>query len=424
MDSPYWPYVFILILIVLSAFFSGSEIAYASANRLRLKKAAESGRSKEHAAFYIYEHYEGALSTILIGNNLVNIAASSVATIIAVDLLGDSGAAVATLTMTVLILIFGEIAPKILAKENCDTFATAVALPLRFLMVLLKPVVALVLFLVGLVAKLWKDAGDEDSVTEEDLVSLIETVEDEGVIDEDRSELLQSALEFSDISAQEILTPRVDMIAIDIDDPYDVILETAESSPYSRIPVYENTIDNVIGVLYLNHFFKKAVEGSNFSIRSLLMEVCFIHKSMKLPAVLAELKRRKTHMAIVTDEYGGTMGLLTMEDVLEQLVGEIWDETDVIVNECTDLGDGLYEVSGDMSLSDFLDEVEVKPGEELEDDYTTVGGWAIERLQKFPQPGDSFTYENMTVTVTEVDDLRVLKLTVKVDPKEEDESDF
>jgi len=423
MGSSYWPYIFIVILISLSAFFSGSEISYASANRMRLKKAAENGGLKDRLAYFIYENYNNALSTILIGNNLVNIAASSVATVIAIQLGGEGYVGAATAIMTVLILIFGEIMPKIIAKENCDGFSRGVALPLRFLMFITKPLVIIIMGFVNLLAKLWtKGDGNGPAMTEEELAAIIETVEDEGVIDEDRSELLQSALEFDDITAQEIITPRVDMLAIDIDDGMDAIIECAMDAPYSRIPVYEDSIDHIIGILYLKQFLKQVVDQDTLDIRPLLMDVCFIHKTMKLPAVLAELKRRKVHMAIVTDEYGGTLGLITMEDVLEQLVGEIWDESDEVVEEFVELSDDLFEVSGDLSIYEMFEELGIDE-DTFEGDYTTAGGWAIDMLGGYPKVGDSFTYENLIVTVTEIDDLRIVKLKVELSPTEEEEEE-
>ncbi|MCE5196301.1 MAG: hemolysin family protein [Negativicutes bacterium] len=414
-DSPYGLYLLIIVLICFSAFFSGSEIAFASANKMRMKKAAESGNKKAKLAYYIYERYDKALTTILIGNNLVNMASSAIATVIAIKLMGESGAAIATVAMTVIILIFGEIIPKILAKDHCDAFTLTVAPFLRFLMLITAPLVFVVMKLLDVMNRTWANQKKEPSVTEEDLVSIIETVEDEGVIDEERSDLLQSAIEFSEISAQEIITPRVDMLAIDIDDDLDSIIELANHSRYSRIPVFEGSIDNIIGILYLNHFFKQVVDTKEFSLRDLLMDVCFIHKSMKLPAVLAELKRRKMHMAIVTDEYGGTLGVVTMEDVLEQLVGEIWDESDEIVQEFTDVGENIHEVDADISIYDFLEYFDLDD-RDFESDYTTVGGWAIEMLNGFPNPGDSFTYKNLTVTVDKIQEHRIIQVLVKVDP--------
>ena len=413
-------YIIIVICIICSAFFSGSEIAYNSVNPLRLQKAADEGSKKAKLTLSIYNNYEKFLSTILIGNNLVNIASSSVATVICISLFGEVGAAYATLVMTVIILICGEITPKMVARTHAFDFATMAAYPVKLLMIITFPIVWLVGLLMKLLSRLWGKDEEDEGFNAEELSNLIEIAETENVIDEERGDLLQSAIDFSDTSAQEILTHRVDMIAIDIDDPMDEIIATLESSPYSRIPVYEDSIDNIVGIVYLNHFYKKIVEDPDFSLRDILIEVCFIHKSMKLPAVLSELKRRKTHIAVVTDEYGGTMGIVTMEDVLEQLVGDIWDETDEVVEDITEVAENTFEVDGDMSIYDFLDEVGLD-SDDFEGDYTTVGGWAIESIGTFPTAGDSFEYENLTVTVVETEELRVTKLKAVVTPKQDDE---
>lgn len=423
MDSSSWPYIAILILIALSAFFSGSEIAFASANKMRLKKNAVENGGRDKTAFEISEDYDSALSAILIGNNLVNIAASSVATVIALSIFGENsskGPAIATVVMTVLILIFGEIVPKIIAKKNCDSFAVAVAVPVKLVMMVFKPVNAVVLWVIARFEKLWGTKEDAPSVTEEELASIIEIIEGEGVIDEEQSELLQSALEFSDITAQEILTPRVDVTAIDIDDDIENIKKLVFESSYSRIPVYRDTIDNIIGVLFIDHMFKKMADQPDMdSIEDLLMPPCFIHKTMKLPALMSELKKRKTHLAIVVDEYGGTMGIVTMEDAIEQLVGDIWDETDEVVSDITQTGDDSYIISGDMSIYDFLEYFDISD-HRFDTEYVTVGGWAIEMLDGYPQKGDSFDYKNLHIVIEEVDDLRIIKLSVTVLPKQEE----
>ncbi len=425
MDSSYWPYIWIVILIALSAFFSGSEIAFAAANKTRLKKNAENG-GRDRVAYDIAEHYDSALSAILIGNNLVNIAASSVATVVALSIFGQDsskGPIIATAVMTVLILIFGEIVPKIAAKKNSDSFSVAVAWPLRLVMLVFKPVNAVVLWIVGLFERLWGKAKNSPTVTEEELASIIEIIEDEGVIDEEQSELLQSALEFSDITAQEILTPRVDMEAIDIDDPMEDVVRQVLDSPHSRIPVYKDTVDNIIGVLFIDHLLKRLVDEPQLaSIDELLMPPVFVHKTMKLPALMSELKKHQTHLAVVLDEYGGTMGIVTMEDAVEQLVGEIWDETDEIESDITELAPNSYLISGDMSIYDFLEYFELSD-HRFDTEYITVGGWAIEMLEGDPQKGESFDYKNLHITIHEVDDLRITKLAVDVGPRADEEED-
>jgi len=345
--------------------------------------------------------------------------------------------------MTLIILIFGEIVPKIIAKNNADAAVRLFAWPTRILTWILFPLVWLVMRLINLLSGLWgKDDEDAPTVTEEELSSIIETVEEEGVIDEEKSELLQSAIDFRDTTVEEIMTPRIDMLAFDIADSPEEIEKLVDESRFSRLPVYEDSIDNIIGILYLNHYYKKVTDGDDgapFDLRSILMKPSFIHKTMKLPAALSLLRERKTHLAIVVDEFGGTLGLVTMEDILEELVGDIWDESDEIVHPCVRTGENTYEVSGDMNIDDFFAEIEFEP-REFECEYSTVGGWAIEMLDADPHVGDSFTYRDipleegeeedpedpattLTVVVSAMDDMRVTKLTVLVTrpPKEENE---
>ena len=446
-------YVLVIILmVILSAYFSASEISFNASNKIRLKKAAENGSRSAALAYRISEDFTTALSAILIGNNLANIAASTAATVIAMNLLmslhtmNSDGMAsfVATVVMTVIILIFGEIVPKIIAKNNADTAVRFFAWPTRILTWILYPLVWLVMRLIRLLSSLWgKDDEDAPTVTEEELSSIIETAEEEGVVDEEKSELLQSAIDFRDTTVEEIMTPRIDMTAFDIADTPEEIEALVDESRYSRIPVYEDSIDNIIGILYLNHYYKRMTEEENkgpFSIRDLLMKPSFIHKTMKLPAALSLLRERKTHIAIVVDEYGGTLGLVTMEDILEELVGDIWDESDEIVEECVRTGENTYEVNGDMNIDDFFAEIKFEP-REFECEYSTVGGWAIEMLDADPHVGDSLTCRDipakdgeeddpeepattLTVVVSAMDDMRVTKLTVLVTrPAAEQEED-
>ena len=412
--------LWIAVLILLSAFFSGSEIAYSSANRLRLKaRAEEGGNAAERLTYALCESYESVLITILIGNNLVNIASSSVATVIAIGLLGDSGAWVATIVMTVLILTFGEIVPKIIASATADEFARIVSFPLKGFCIVTWPVVWLVERLLGgLDRRLEESLPDTPSVTEEDIESIIDTVEDEGVIDEDRCDLLQSAMDFDDVLAYEVITPRVDMVDIDIDDPFEESLGILLDSPYTRIPVYRDTEDNIIGILHLNPMLKEMAEKGKDAVRDLtafMMPVTFVHKTMPLPDVLKIMKKNRCHMVVVTDEYGGTMGILTMEDVLEQLVGDIWDESDEIVPEFAEVSAHEYEADGDMRIEDFFEELDVED-RDFEDDNTTLGGWAIEMLGGYPKEGDSFTWRNLTFTVLKMMNLRVIRLRIHEEP--------
>ena len=332
----------------------------------------------------------------------------------------DRYAWAATAVLTVLVIIFGETIPKITAKKAANTLALRYAPAVRAMTVLLRPLIWLVVGLVHLLTggETSEEEPDGEEAVEE-LQSIIETAEDEEVLDEDQSELVQAAIDFSEISAMEVMTARVDVHAIDIEDDWDEIVSAVEASPYSRLPVYEGSVDNVIGVLYLNHFLKALTEkGERTEIRKLLMQPCYVYKTMKLPAVLTALRKAKQHLAIVTDEYGGTLGVVSMEDVLEQIVGDIWDDTDEIEQEVVERAEGEYELDGDMNLYDFLELVGI-PEEDFEAESETLGGWTVERFGDFPHKGDSIRYENVTVTVLAMDGRRVEKLLAKVDPPAE-----
>lgn len=426
MISPYY-YLLVLALILLANFASGAEMAYSSANRMRLASAAENGSKSASVACFIYDSYEKMLSTILIIDDLVNSAASSVVSVMALLIAGDGNAALATtvgtVLITVLIIIFGETIPKITAKKRANATAIRYAYPVRVFMFLLSPIVWLVVTVIHLLMKPFtKEADDEEDDAVEELGTLIDTVEDEGVIDEDRGDLLHAAIDFYDVSVNEVMTSRVDMLAIDIDDDWEEILKIIDSSPYSRLPVYEDSVDNIIGVLYLNHFFKALTSKDPIDIRPLLIKPCYVYKTVKLPAVMAEMRRSRTHLAIVTDEYGGSMGIVTMEDVLEELVGDIWDETDDVEPEMIEHGNNVYEIDGDMSMSDFLELID-RSEDSFETESTTVGGWTIEKFGRFPRCWDSFKFENLTVTVLEVEGQRVEKVLVSIGHDEKDGKD-
>ncbi len=425
-----WYFVALIVLIALSAFCSGAEMAYSSANPLRLENLMEDGSRRAKVAHSITEHFDHALSAILIGNNLVNIGASSLASVAVMLLTGtDRWSWLATLILTVTVIIFGETIPKILAKQNANAVSLRYAYAVRAMMIVLAPVVLLVVGLVKLITLPLKgepeDAEDEDEARQE-LQSIIETAEDEAVLDEERSELVQAALDFSEISASDAMTARVDMTAIDIDDDWEEIRELLDTTPYSRLPVYEDSVDNIIGVLYLNRFFRGVLEEvirtgtvQPKDLRPSLMEPCFVYKTTKLPSVLEQLRKEKKHLAIVTDEYGGTLGIITMEDVLEQIVGEIWDETDIVEpEEVIPVGDGIYNIDGDMIMDDFL-ELLGRDEDAIETESATVGGWTLERFGAFPEVGDSFEFEDLKVTVLAMDGMRVERVRVEQAKTEE-----
>ncbi len=431
----------IIVCLCLSAFFSASEMAYSSCNSMRLESIKDDkgkGWKKAATAMKIVENFDQALSAILIGNNLVNIAASSMSSVLVIIVMTAAGLNpdnygwLSTLVITILVIIFGETMPKISAKRNATKIAMRNAPFVNFLMIVFKPIIWIVVKTIALITKPLKgeeDANQEETV--EELQTIIETEEDEGIIDEDDSNLMQAAIDFADKSAMDVMTARVDVCAIDIEDSWKDIKATIDSSIYSRIPVYEGTIDNVIGILHLNKLFKtlanieeqgKAIdeEEAPIDIRTLLMPPCYVYKTMKLPKVLNQLKGAKQHLAIVTDEYSGTLGVVSMEDVLEQIVGEIYDETDVVEPELVKHNDTEFEVDGGMPVSDLLELAGINE-DDFDADSNTVGGWTIESIGSFPNEGDSFTYRNMTIKVLKMDGMRVEKVMVKIDPKAEEE---
>lgn len=423
-----WIYVFLmLVLLCGSAFFSASEMALSSANRMRLASAAEEGNRAAGIACKVIDKYENALSAILIGNNLCNIGSDSIVTVLGIALLGEKYngwvSVLITLCMTAIIIVFCESAPKIAAKKNANRFSMTVAPFVRFLMIVLSPVIFLVSLLIRLITLPLKDEHSGENTEEEaaaELQSIIETVEDEGVIDEDRSELLRSALDFSEIAVMDVMTARVDVEALDIDDDWRELLLSGEDLPYSRIPVYEDSIDNVIGVLYLNRFYKALLDDPDADIRSNLMKPLYIYKTVKLPDVLAQLRKNQQHLAVVTDEYGGTLGIVTLEDVLEELVGDIWDETDEVENEIVERPDGMYEIDGDLPIGDLAELLDVTE-ESLDTASATAGGWTIEKFGAFPNVGDTVEADGLRVKVLAMgeDGLRVEKILVEKLPEDE-----
>ena len=405
-------YIAIAFLLLGSAFFSGTEIAYTSLNKLKMKKESENPSRIQKLVNYIYNHYDNALSTLLIGNNLVNIGATSIATVLAVKLAAsmdgrltdDTASTIVTIVMTVLILIVGEITPKMIARRCSDAISRFAAVPLMVLMVVFFPAVLVTSWIVNLFSLLWrKKDGQDVTITEEEFENILDTAEDEGLFDENETELLQSALEFTDLDAADILTPRIDVIGFEVGDSMEHILSVVNETQFSRYPVYERTVDHVVGILYVKHLLKELVEGRETTLTDLMLEPVFIPKSMKLNAIMDEFRRSRSHMVVVADEYGGISGIVTMEDVLEQLVGEIWDENDDIVNEWQQLGKNRWECSGDMNLTDFFDELELDE-EELDTDCATVGGWATENIGAMPVAFDAFDYKQYTVLVKQVDD--------------------
>lgn len=412
-----------VVLLLLSAFFSSTETAFSSVSKIRLKNLADNGNKKAKTALYVAERYSKALTTILVGNNIVNIANSALATVFFVNIFGEAqGTVISTVVITIVVLIFGEVLPKNIAIDNAEKICITFAPVLKFLMVLLTPLSIILMGINKLYKKLARNSNhQEPSVTEDELKYIIESIEEEGVLEQQESELVQSALEFDEKTAEEILTPRVDMVAIDIDDPVEEITELVLKERYSRIPVYRDNIDKIIGVLHTRDYLEALINNNEKpNIEAMLQPAHFIYKTKKLSALLADFKYNKIHLAVVTDDYGGILGIVTMEDLLEQIVGEIWDEDEEVEKMSLKISDNKYEVSGDMPISDML-ELFDKPTKYIETESNSVGGWALEQLANIPEPGEQFTYKELEITIREVLDQRILSMIIVYTPSEAEE---
>lgn len=414
----------VIICIILSAFFSSCEIAYSSVSRIRLKKEAEEGNKKAEAALKIIDNYSQTLSTILIGNNLVNILISSVGTIILTRLMTNYDEDIISITsillFTIILLIFGEILPKAFANKNSHFLALFYTRIYNFFRIVFFPITWVVNKMLGRILRKFKHKDDEPTATDEELITITEELEEEGIIDEDDAELIKSAIDFIDVVAQEIMIPRVDVYAIDIDDPLRESIQDEEIYRYSRVPVYEDTIDNIIGILQTSDMMKLILNNQEVDIRSLLREPLYVHKTKPISAILTEMKNEHNHIAIVVDEFGGVMGILTMEDIIEELIGDVFDELDEVVLDYHQISETEYQVDGDMNIYDFLELIEYDD-RDFESEYTTVGGWCTDMLQKFPETGETFDFANITVTILDVDKMRVGNIKVDIHPVEDEE---
>ncbi len=402
----------IALLIVLSAFFSSMETAANSVSRARLLDMDEKGIRGSKKALIMLDEYDKTITTLLIGNNIVNIGASSLATVLCTSLIGDYGAAVSTGVLTLLILTFGEVIPKCYAKENSEKMIVRFSGVIYFLMIVLTPLSFMFTKLNSLAFRLSGGGSDAPSVTEDELKYIIESIEEEGVLEEAESEMVQSALEFDEKTVLEILTPRVDVAAIDIDDTEEEIHRIIVEERFSRIPVYKDAIDNIVGILHTRDYLEAMSRGEKPDIESLMQKPFFVYKTRKLAALLSDFKRKRTHIAIVADEYGGMLGIVTMEDLLEELVGEIWDEDEEIELPCRKIGEGCYEVSGDMPLDDLLELFDI-PEKDVETTSHSVGGWVTENLGSIPENGQKLKIHGLAIKVADISEQRINKLIVR-----------
>ena len=408
--------ILLAVLIVVSGFFSATETAFFSVNKIRLKSLANEGNRRAKKALKVAEDMDSLLYTILIGNNLVNIATTAIATVLFIDLIGEElGATVATIVITVVVLMFGEITPKSIAKNIPEKFAMSVAGLVSVLEVFFKPLNTLAALWQKLVYKFVKTSEDH-SVTEEELITMVEEAQQDGEIDQNESELIRNAIEFDDIEVEDIYTSRVDIVGVEINDSFEEIAEQFEKG-FSRLPVYNDTIDNIIGVLNRKDFSVAKKTGQR--ITDVMTDPIFVVPSMKIAELLRILQSKKSHMAIILDEFGGTVGIVTLEDILEELVGEIWDEHDTVVEPFVKINDDKYKVRCTADLDDMFELFDLR--EEAE--HSTVGGWVVEEFGRIPRVGDEFNYGPLHVYVSKRDPRRVTEviITKLYEPGDDDE---
>ena len=422
--------IIILLCVVMSAYFSATETAFNTFNRIRVKNLAEKGNKRAARALVLAENYDTLISTILIGNNIVNILAASLATLYFTKLLEGGSAAqfattISTAVMTILVLTFGEISPKTIAKQAPDKFVLFATPLISVLVVIFKPLSFIFKQLQNLLSKIFK-ADEDQGMTEEELISIIEEAAEEGDLDEEESTLIKSAIEFNELEVGDIFTPRIDITAVRSDISKEDLAKVFSESGYSRIPIYDDDLDNIHGLVYYKDFFSDA-HTTDIPVSEIVKPVMYVTKTQKINDVLKDLQEKQMHMAIVTDEYGSTAGIVTLEDILEEIVGEIWDEHDEIIEEIKEVGEGEYIVSGMANLEKLFEELEIELDEEL--DAMTVNGWAMKILDRIPEEGDSFEELGLTVKVLKMDGRRIEDLHIldnratESDEDEEDEKD-
>lgn len=420
-DGSRLPWIIAVLLLFCAAFFAVAETAYASCPKSRVKAAAERGDARAKTALLILDDFDKAISTLLICTNIVHIATASIVTVAVTKLWGLSAVSISTIVTTIVVFFAGEMLPKSIAKKYSEPLALATGPVLRFLMKVFTPISALLTWIGQSAAKLTPDETPV-SFTEDELYDIIEDMTEEGSLDEQQGELISSALQFGEVTVESVLTPRVDLVAVDISSRLEDILAVIKTTNHSRLPVYEGSIDNIIGVLQIRKFIKAYLRlGNNLDLRPLMDEVFFIHQSTNIDELLPVMSKRKLNMAVVTDNYGGTLGIVTVEDILEELVGEIWDEDDVVEESFVELGDGIYMVDADESVTDVFEQLGFEDPEADEELVNTLmGEWAYEQFSAIPKVGDSFQYHQVQVTVAAMTHNRILKLKVALLPETEE----
>lgn len=416
-NSDLWKILLIIIMMVFSALFSSTETAYSSVNKLRLKNYEAQGNKKASKALRLANKFDEVLTAVLIGNNIVNIATSSVSTLLFVSIFGSNGAAISTAVITVLVLIFGEVLPKSYAKKNSEKLAMLFASPLSMLVTVLKPFV----WILNKISSLLSSGEEAPSVTEDELKYMIDEIEEQGVIEEQESELVKSALEFDEISVDEILIPRVKVVGVEIGAEIDEIKEIFTTEMYSRLPVYEKSLDDIVGIITNKAFFKMLTEGKR-DITSIIQKVPHIADVKLISEAMRDMQRSKVHLAVVVDQYGGTKGIVTLEDIIEELVGEIYDEDDEIVARIVKLAPDKFEIAGDMSINDMLEQLGLDD-ELVQTEYNSVGGWVTEVMEHIPDSNETAETGIFRLTASKVNEQTVEKVILEI-KRESDSGDF
>lgn len=414
MDDSWLSILALVILLLMAAYLALAETAFASVSKIRIKSRADKGDKSAERAMKVLDNFDKAITTILIGTNITHLSAASLTTLMATRAWGMSAVAVTTFITTLVVFFAGEMLPKSIGKKYSERFSLALAPSLCFLMTILSPV-SYVLTAIGTAAAKLTKGDPELTVTEDELYDIIENMKDEGELDAERGELVHSALVFADVTVESVLTARVDVKAVDIEKSAAEVLAFIKEQRHSRLPVYRDNIDNIIGVLQIRKYIKAWLrEDGAVNMERLLDEAYFVHSSTNIDELLREMSRKKLNMAIVTDSYGGTLGIVTVEDILEELVGEIWDEDDEIVESFRMLGDGSFELNPGLSVEEAFELMDFEDPEDFDFEHKLLGEWAYEQFDLLPDLGDSFEYNGLEVTVSEKRQHRITKLTARV----------
>lgn len=412
----------LVVLVLLSAFFSATETAFSSLNKIKLKNLVNNGDKRALKTYNLAEDYSSLISTILIGNNIVNIMSSSLATLLFVKWFGDDlGVTYSTIVMTLIVLTFGEITPKSIAKEIPEQFAMAVTPVVSVLVIVLKPVNFIFDCLRKLLSLLIKVKNDDEGYSSDEFITIVEEAHNDGEMDEHEADLITNAIEFNDLEVKDVLVPRVDVAAIEDTATLDEIEKMFRETGYSRLPVYRETIDNIIGILHEKDFYYIYYTKAKTQISQIIKDVLYTSPQIRVSALLRQLQSSKIHLAVVIDEYGGTAGIITMEDILEELVGEIYDEHDEVEEFYTKVDDSTYLVKGDLDIDDMFEYFNIVMKEEY--DFVTTSGWVIHNCDCIPTIGTQFDFENLHITVTDADKKMVKEIKVEVKEIQEEEDE-